>query len=119
MSVPRFDRPIMPLHDVLSRWDEVVVRWALDPEERCALLGGFAPGPIDRIETYEVLCGEQRMRLLVELEPVLTRIWRDEGRIRSWLRTPNPSLADRSPLAVMARSPEWVRWIIDNMGMAS
>lgn len=119
MSGPYLRRPTLPLHEVLSQWDSLVVRWGLEPEERSALLGGFGPGPIDRIETYEVLCGEQRMRLLVELHPVLERIWSDEGRIRTWLRAPNPSLADRSPLAVMSRSPEWVRWIIDNMGMAS
>ncbi|GEM72844.1 hypothetical protein SAQ01S_26100 [Sphingomonas aquatilis NBRC 16722] len=119
MSGPYLRGPALPLHEVLSRWDEVVNRWALDPEERCGLLGGFAPGPIDRIETYEVLCGEQRMRLLVELDPILSRIWRDERRIREWLRAANPSLADRPPIDVMSRSPEWVRWVIDNMGMAS
>ncbi len=119
MNGPYFRHPLMPLHEVLNQWDAIVIAWTLQPHERCALLGGFGPGPIDRVETYEVLCGEQRMRLLVELHPVLERIWRDEERIRVWLRTPNPSLADRSPLAVMSRSPEWVRWIIDNMGMAS
>lgn len=119
MNGPFFQRPAPPLHEVLSRWDELVDRWALAPEERSGLLGGFAPGPVDRIETYEVLCGEQRMRLLVELDPVLTRIWRDDWRTREWLRASNPSLADRSPIEVMARSPEWIRWIIDNMGMAS
>lgn len=119
MIGPHPRRPALPLHEVLSLWDEVVGSWSLAPEERCALLGGFRPGPIDRIETYEVLCGEQRMRLLVDLHPVLDRIWGDEARVRAWLRTPNPSLADRSPIAIMSRSPEWIRWIIDNMGMAS
>lgn len=119
MSGPQQQRPALPLHDVLSLWDEIVTRWALDPEERCGLLGGFASGPIDDIETYHILCGEQRMRLLVDLDPILTRIWNDERRIRQWLRAPNPGLADRSPIDVMSRSPEWVRWVIDNMGMAS
>lgn len=108
----------LPLKAVLARWDALVIRWSLDSEERSTLIGGFRGGPVDRVETYEVLCGEQRMRLLVELEPILAGIYGDELRVRSWLRSPNVSLGGRSPIAVMSSSPEWMRWLIDNLGVA-
>lgn len=58
-------------------------------------------------------------RVLRAVQRILERVHGDEGRIRSWLREPNPNLAGRSPLSVMASSPEWMRWLIDNVGAAS
>jgi hypothetical protein len=108
----------LPLKAVLARWDALVLRWALTPGERSKLIGGFGDGPVDRVETYQLLCGEQRMRLAVELEPVLTRVLGEPDRIRLWLRAGNVNLGGRTPLDVMARSPEWMRWLIDNVGVA-
>jgi uncharacterized protein (DUF2384 family) len=109
----------MPLASVLERWDALTARWALGPDERSALVGGFEGGPVDRIETYRLLCGEQRIRLIVELEPVLGRTFMSDARIREWLRAPNRNLGGRTPLNVMAGSPEWMRWLIDNTGALS
>ena len=117
-SVPNSDAKL-PLKAVLARWDALVLRWALAPEERAALIGGFRDGPVDEVETYQLLCGEQRMRLSVELEPVLMRVLGDVDRVRLWLRSANVNLGGRTPIDVMARSPEWIRWLIDNMGVTS
>lgn len=116
MSAPD---PEMPLKAVLARWDGIVIRWGLDPEERSSLIGGFRDGPIDQVETYEVLCGEQRMRLLVDLEPVLDRIIGDEERVRCWLRAQNANLGGRTPVDVMSGSPEWMSWIIRHLGLSA
>lgn len=109
----------MPLKAVLARWDAIVIRWALDPEERSMLIGGFRPGPVDSVESYELLCGEQRMRLIVELEPVLVRVIGDEQLIRHWLRAANANLGGRTPIGVMASSPEWISWIIAHLGLSA
>ncbi len=109
----------MPLKAVLARWDAIVIRWGLDPEERSALVGGFRKGPIDSVESYELLCGEQRIRLIVDLEPVLVRVMGDEGRIRHWLRAENANLAGRTPIGVMASSPEWMSWLIAHLGLTA
>lgn len=115
----RASKRILPLRDVLARWDAVVASWGLDAEERGMIVGGFRDGPVDAIETYELVCGEQRMRLVVELEPVLVRTLGDERRIREWLRSANPNLGGRTPICVMARSPEWMRWLIDHVGLGA
>lgn len=117
MSAPASSRP--PLKAVLARWDAVVIRWGLDPVERSLLIGGFADGPVDDVETYRIVCGEERMRLIVEFAPVLARVYADEEAARAWLRTPGAHLSGRTPLEVMAVSSEWMRWLIDNMGVAS
>lgn len=109
----------MPLRQVLEGWDAVVLDWDLDPGERSALIGGFRGGPINEIESYELLCGEIRMRLLVELAPVLSRTLGHRERVRAWLRRANVNLGGRSPVDVMARSPEWVRWFIDHVGLGT
>ncbi|MES3150870.1 antitoxin Xre/MbcA/ParS toxin-binding domain-containing protein [Sphingomonas faeni] len=109
----------MPLTAVLARWDAIVIRWDLDPEERSALVGGFRDGPVDDVETYELICGERRMRLIVDLEPVLNKVIGDEERIRGWLRASNSNLGGRSPIGVMASSPEWMSWIIAHLGLAA
>lgn len=109
----------MPLVAVLARWDAIVIRWDLDPEERSALVGGFRDGPVDRVESYELICGERRMRLIVDLEPVLIKVIGDEERIRFWLRASNANLGGRTPIGVMASSPEWMSWIIAHLGLAA
>lgn len=109
----------IPLKAVLARWDAIVIRWDLDPEERSALVGGFRDGPVDHVESYELICGERRMRLIVDLEPVLIKVIGDEERIRGWLRAPNANLGGRTPIGVMASSPEWMSWIIAHLGLAA
>lgn len=111
--------PRMPLSEVLNRWDELVERWNLNHVERSGLIGGCADGPVTDIETYRLLCGEQRIRLVVEFEPVLVRTFAGDARICDWLRRPNANLGKRTPIEVMACSPEWMRWLIDNVGLAS
>lgn len=110
---------ITPLKDVLVSWDSVIERWDLKGFERSRLLGGGFDGPVTDVETYRLLCAEQRMRLVVELDPVLHRVYGDVDRIRCWLRLESENLGGRTPLEVMARSPEWIRWLIDNLGLAA
>lgn len=109
----------MPLAGVLARWDALAIRWGLDGEERSGLLGERIEGPIDDESTYDIPGAERRMRLLVELEPVVAAVLVDEGRTREWLRRPNRQLGDRAPIDVMSRSPEWIRWLIDSLGIAT
>lgn len=109
----------VPLAGVLARWDALAIRWGLDGQERSALLGCIPDGPIDDVSTYDLSTAETRMRLLVELEPIVSAVLVDEGRIREWLRRPNHQLGGRAPIDVMASSPEWVRWLIDALGVAT
>ena len=112
MSAPR----LRPLAEVLKSWDDIVEEWALWPIERSMLIGGCARGAVDDIETYRVLCGETRMRALVELAPILRRQHGGARQIQRWLRRCNPNLGDRAPLDVMSCSPEWVQWFVDHLG---
>ena len=107
-----------PLSTVLSQWDALVVRWDLDGEERFALLVGMSAGQIDQIASYDVSGVERRMRLLLELEPVLGAVFVQGERIRAWLRRTNRQLGYRTPLDVMASSPEWIRWLINSLDVA-
>lgn len=107
-----------PMRVVHARWDDLEARWGLDGEERSALLGS-GTGPVDRVETYLAPSTERRMRLLVALEPAVAAVLVDDGRIRSWLRRPNANLRGSTPLEVMAESPEWIRWLIEALGVAS
>lgn len=107
-----------PLSTVLSRWDGLVVRWDLDGEERFALLGGMSADRIDQVASYDVSKVERRMRLLLELEPVLGAVFVRGERIRAWLRRSNRQLGHRTPLDVMASSPDWIRWLIDALDVA-
>ena len=108
-----------PLAAVLEGWDDLVEEWALHPVERSMLIGGFGDGPVDDVDTYRLLCGEARMRALVELAPILRRHHGAPKRVRTWLRRANPNLGGRAPLDVMSCSPEWVRWLIDHVGSGS
>jgi hypothetical protein len=107
------------LADVLARWDALAIRWDLDGDERSALLGGFVDGPVDDVNTYLLPAVERRMRLLVELEPVLATVLPSEKCIREWLRRANCNLGSRAPIEVMSCSPDWIRWLIDSLGIAT
>lgn len=113
------DGPIgtLPLVAILARWDGLVIRWGLTPEERSLMLGCFDGGAIDDVATYRTAEAELRMRLLLQLEPILVQLHGSEKRIRTWLRRGNSSMDDRSPLQMMARSTEWTRWLIANYRM--
>ena len=105
-----------PLASVLSRWEMLKERWALDTHERAALVGGQMRHPDAPIEDYHLLCGEQRIRLMEEVDAIYARIVGDDEDVRAWLRRPNLNLANRTPLDVMAGTPEWMQWLIDNLG---
>lgn len=108
-----------PLSDVLQRWAEIAEAWDVRPEERSALVGGSCHMVEGEIATYALLCGEQRIRLLVEVAPVFRRIVGDDDLISNWLRLPNPNLAGRKPIDVMIGSPEWMGWLVANLGGAA
>ncbi|MDE1918563.1 MAG: DUF2384 domain-containing protein [Sphingomonadales bacterium] len=105
--------------DVLARWDALVLRWGLDGPERSMLLGPGMDGPVDEVESYLVSGAERRMRLLVELDGVLAVVFEGEDRTRSWLRRDNANLGNRTPVEVMAASPEWIRWLVNAMGAST
>jgi hypothetical protein len=109
----------LPLAGVLAKWDAVTIRWGLDGEECSSLLGGGIAGPVADVSTYDPASAEQRMRLVIELEAILASVFADEGRTREWLRRDNSSLGGRTPLEMMARSPTWIRWFIDALGIAA
>lgn len=107
-----------PLADVLGEWEALARRWALKAEERASLVGGPDRDPDAPLEDYRLLCGEQRMRLMVRVDRVFGRVVGDDAAVRGWLRRPNPNLGERTPLDVMAGTPEWMQWLIDNLGSA-
>lgn len=111
--------PGVPLRGILARWDAVAIRWGLAADERSALLGGMAAGPVGDVATYATEAAEDRMRLLVALDPVLAAVHGDEDRTRDWLRRPNATLGGSTPLDLMASSPEWIRWLVGAVGAAS
>ena len=111
--------PGVPLRGILARWDAVAIRWDLGDDERSALLGVVAPGPSGDVATYATGAAEDRMRLLVALDPVLAAVHGDEDRTRGWLRRPNASLGGGTPLDMMASSPEWIRWLVGAVGAGS
>jgi len=100
----------------LRRWDDIVVRWRLDPAERKALVGG--PGRIagDEQTAYRLICGEQRIRLLVDVDAVLLRALGTDAAVRDWLRTSALDFGGRTPIVVLAASPEWMIWLLDRFG---
>lgn len=107
----------MPLRLVLENWDQVVERWQLVDYERSMLLGGFRSGDVADIHTYGLECSEKRMRLCIELAPILETVFGDLERARAWLRTDNRNLMGSTPLEMMGRSPMWIRWLVDNIGV--
>ncbi|ANC86671.1 MbcA/ParS/Xre antitoxin family protein [Sphingomonas sp. NIC1] len=119
MSAP-FAWETAPLAAVIASWDEMVVRWGLRGDECSALLGEGGCGPIGEVASYGTPLAERRMRLLVVLEPIVASVFdHDMERLRAWLRAPNRSMSGRTPIDVMMRSPEWVRWLINAMGVAA
>ena len=112
-------RRILPPASVLPRWDAVVIRWGLSPEERSGLLAGALAGPVDVVETYRATEAERRMRLIIELSGLLEQAFDDEDRVRRWLRRPHVALCDRTPIEAMATSTEWTRRLIDFVGAVS
>jgi uncharacterized protein (DUF2384 family) len=106
------------LSEVLPQWRSLAKRWALKPEERAALVGGPDRDLDTPLEDYRLLCGEQRIRLMVAVDAVFARIVGDDAAVRGWLRQPNPNLGERTPMDVMAGTPEWMQWLIDNLGGA-
>lgn len=115
----RADPPGPPLADVLTSWDSVIVSWALNGADRSALLGAMKEGEVVDPATYAPASAEVRMRLLVELHDILVSVLENDARVRAWLRTPNRHLCGRTPIDTMARSPVWIRWLIDAVGVVS
>ena len=119
MTAPPGDLGSAPLKSVLAMWDALVEHWDLDESERSSLLGGFEPGSVADVATYDHAGGERRMRLLVELSPILDRVHGDRGRTLRWLRAPNRHLGDAAPIEVMASSTAWTRWLVDHVGLTT
>lgn len=113
------DPAAIPLAEILARWEALAIRWGLTAEERSSLLGAIEDGPVADVSTYRHGAAEARMRLHLELEPVLVTVLVDEGRIRDWLRRGNRQLGGGTPIEVMASSPAWIRWLIDSLGVAA
>lgn len=109
---------VVSLSEILVRWDALSVRWHLDDEERATLLGGGATGPVADVRTYEADAAERRMRLLIELNDVVTAVFADADRVRAWLRRPNQGLGGGTPIAVLGSSPEWIVWITHSLRVA-
>lgn len=111
--------PAIPLAGIIARWEALAIRWGLTAEERSSLLGACEDGPVCDVSTYCHGAAEERMRLHVELEPVLITVLVEEDRIRDWLRRANRQLGGGTPIEVMASSPTWIRWLIDSLGVAA
>lgn len=105
----------LPLLSLLDSWDELVLDWRLHDLERSMLVGGLLDKQAAEIEPHMLICGEIRMRLLVEVAPLLHSVHGSSERTRSWLRRPDPTLGGRAPLDVMAAYPEWIWWLIDGV----
>ena len=118
MSDPLGEREV-PLKIVLEEWDRIARRWRLTPKEHTSLLGGSPGGDIAQPPSYGADAAERRMRLLLELDCALRRVVRPDARIRTWLRRQNQHLGGATPMAAMASSPEWVRWLTKAIEVAS
>ncbi len=105
-----------PLAEVLVQWSSIAERWKLHPEELADLIGGPVRDRGAPLDGYLLLCGEERIRLIVEVEEIYSRIIASDDGVRAWLRRANLNLGGRTPLMVMAENPEWMRWLIDNLG---
>ena len=108
-----------PLAEVLVSWDAVVIHWGLQGDEQSLLLGTGLRGPVDDADAYSVSRVEHRMRLLIELAPIVAIVLGTQVRVRAWLRTANTNLGGRTPIETMAQSPEWIRWLTTSLGVAS
>lgn len=108
--------PTPSLQQTLTKWDQLVTDWNLDAGERSALLGGFSPGRVDDVDTYEPEYAERRMRLCVELADSIDRVAVHPDRVRSWLRRRNSGLGGLTPIQAMASSSEWTRWLTQHLG---
>ena len=96
----------------------MVVHWGLTGDECSVLLGSGDASAVDEVSSYGSTIAERRMRLLVALAPIVAAVFDgDRHRTREWLRGPNSNLSFRTPLDVMMRSPEWIRWLINAMGV--
>ncbi|MGY2733586.1 hypothetical protein [Sphingomonas sp. UYP23] len=110
---------LLPLREVLASWDRVVIRWDLQEHECSLLLGVRFEGAIDDVDAYRFPDVERRMRLLVELAPVLATVLFSQERVRTWLRLENANLSGRTPIETMGESPQWIRWLVDSLGVVS
>lgn len=108
-----------PLREVLVSWDRVVARWDLQEHECSLLLGVGFEGAVDDVDAYRFTDVERRMRLLVELAPILATVLFSQERVRTWLRLENANLVGRTPIETMGQSPEWIQWLIDSLGVVS
>ena len=108
------DEDAMELRATMARWEAVRCRWALDAEEEAGVLGGtgFA-GPVGEASSWRPAALERRVRLLVSLGDALEILFRDEARIRGWLRRPCGMLGGNRPIDAMSSSVEVVRLLRD------
>lgn len=109
----------LPLKDVLARWDAIAVYWDLDEAERCGLLGSIEGGPVARVDSYDSARVERRMRLVLELDDELRRIFGKEVRAVNWLRARNRHLGGASPIELMSLSTAWMSFLVDHVELVS
>lgn len=104
----------MELRAVMARWEVTRARWALNPAEESALLGGTGfEGSVAEPASWQAVRLERRMRLLVELGDGLELLMRGEAEIRRWLRRPMRGIGLCRPIDVMEESTEWIRRLRD------
>lgn len=96
------------LSHVLARWWRVVENWNLSPEEE-ALLLGVALKSGERLQN-EV---ETRIRILIELDSMLSDLCDTSGQVGTWLRRPLPRFEHRSPMQFMSESLPSMRLVRD------
>lgn len=109
----------LPAASLLPRWDAVVIRWGLGPDERTGLLAGGLGGAVDDVATYRADEAECRIRLIIQLAVSLDEAFGDEGRVRRWLRATNKGLAGLTPIEAMASSTEWTKRLISSLDAMS
>jgi hypothetical protein len=91
---------------VLARWAEVACAWRLTPEEEAELLAGQEPPTRGSVE--------HRMRLFLELDHLLRRVFVDEPeRVPGWLRRHAYEFDGVRPIDLLSQSRPGIRRITD------
>lgn len=108
-----------PAGSLLPRWDAVIIRWELTPDERTGLLACGLEGAVDDVAIYRADEAERRIRLILQLAASLDQAFGDEAKIRCWLRAANRGLEGLTPIEAMASSTEWTKRLISALDAMS
>ena len=97
-NLGRITGPVRVLHKVADQW-------GLSPNELANLLAYPNPNTATDLLAGRISLREEdredRVRLLFRIYRVLSSLFTDAARQREWIRTPNPQLANKSPLEFM------------------